>query len=137
MLTLFLALALADPPKITISKETTYITSPLRADGMVDYAAAMNAPIDKLDPKDNAAVLLVKAMGPSSAPRGSGDRYFQMLRCETPPKDGEYLLDTIQFRRLKGLEERVQEFHREHSECISKPWAAAEHPLVAEYLSRN
>jgi hypothetical protein len=45
-----LVLAFADPPKITISKETTYITGPLRMDGVVDYVGSLNEPLKQIKP---------------------------------------------------------------------------------------
>jgi hypothetical protein len=30
-------------PRLTVAKDTTYFTAPLRADGSVDYVAALNA----------------------------------------------------------------------------------------------
>src|SRR4029078_1861738 len=56
-------------PKITISKETTYITEPLRPDGYPDYVAALNQRMSLgVTPENNAAVLLQKAFGPSEIP---------------------------------------------------------------------
>ncbi len=50
---------------ITVSKETTFITEPLNADGTVDYVAAANNMLSKGVTKDNnAAVLIIKAFGP-------------------------------------------------------------------------
>ena len=49
----------------TISKETTYITEPLRKDGYPDYVAAMNQRLSQgVTPENNAAVPFWKAMGP-------------------------------------------------------------------------
>ena len=49
---------------VTISKGTTYLTSPLRPDGYVDYVAAVNARYGQgVTPENNAAVLLWKATG--------------------------------------------------------------------------
>ena len=43
---------------VTISKETTYITEPLRADGYPDYVAALNQRFSQgVTPENNAAVL--------------------------------------------------------------------------------
>ena len=51
-------------PKITVSRETTFLTGPLRPDGHVDYLAATNAYCSKgVTPENNAVVLLVQAFG--------------------------------------------------------------------------
>ena len=50
---------------VTISKETTYITEPLRPDGYPDYLAALNGELSKgVTPENNSAVLFWKALGP-------------------------------------------------------------------------
>ena len=52
-------------PKITISKETTWFTEPLRSDGFVDYLEAVNRHFSKdITAENNACVLLYQAMGP-------------------------------------------------------------------------
>lgn len=53
-----------DPP-IVVSRETTYLTAPLRADGLPDYERYI---LEKMragvTPENNAAVLLLQALGP-------------------------------------------------------------------------
>src|SRR5271163_71889 len=50
---------------VTISKETTFITAPLRKDGYVNYVAALNQRFGAgVTPENNAAVPFLKAMGP-------------------------------------------------------------------------
>ena len=52
------------PVPLVISKETTYITEPLRSDGTPDYVAALNQRLSKgVTPENNAAVLFWKAAG--------------------------------------------------------------------------
>jgi hypothetical protein len=51
--------------KVTISKETTYITEPLRPDGYPDYLAALDQRRSEgVTPENNAAVPLMRALGP-------------------------------------------------------------------------
>ena len=50
---------------MTISKETTRITAPLRKDGYVDYVTALNEHFRAgVTVRNNAAVLFWQAMGP-------------------------------------------------------------------------
>ncbi len=52
-------------PAITIGKDTTRITSPLKANGLPDYLAAINEAHSKdVTPENNAVVLLAQALGP-------------------------------------------------------------------------
>ena len=63
-------------PKITISKETTYITEPLRADGCVDYVAAVKRHCSEgVTPENNAAIPFWQAVGP----KGNRQGYSQTL----------------------------------------------------------
>ena len=65
---------------VTISKETTYLTEPLRADGYVDYLAAVNQRCQAgVTPENNAAVLFWRAVGPKEIRPEYRDKYFQML----------------------------------------------------------
>ena len=51
-------------PEVTISKETTGLTSPLRPDGYVDYARALEERAFRgVTPENNAAIDLVRAAG--------------------------------------------------------------------------
>src|SRR5262245_1422231 len=66
-------------PKITISKETTWFTEPLRPDGFVDYLAAVNRHFSKdITTENNACVLLYQAMGPSPEGARQPDRFFKL-----------------------------------------------------------
>jgi hypothetical protein len=60
-------------PKITISRETTFVTGPLRPDGSVDYLAAINERYSKgVTPDNNAAVPLLQVLY-SVGPNGKDD----------------------------------------------------------------
>jgi len=51
-------------PPITVSKETTWITEPLNADGTVNYVAAADAWLSKgVTRENNAAILILQAFG--------------------------------------------------------------------------
>ncbi len=55
--------------KIIISRETTYITGPLNPDGTVNYVAYLDANYaEGVTPENNAAPLLLRAMGPMMLP---------------------------------------------------------------------
>jgi hypothetical protein len=76
---------------VTISKETTYITEPLRPDGYVDYVAALKARYSKgVTPENNAAVLFWKAVGPGEIERDKRDQYFAALGIAPLAENGDY-----------------------------------------------
>ncbi len=89
-------------PQYTISKETTYITEPLRKDGFVDYVAALNQRSSQgVTPENNAAVLFWKAMGPEEIEPEYRDKYFQMLGIPPLPEKGDYFVDLEQYLARK------------------------------------
>src|SRR6516225_4380330 len=52
------------PVKVTISKETTYLTGPLRPDGWIDFAAVINKNCGEgVTAENNAAVPFWRAVG--------------------------------------------------------------------------
>jgi hypothetical protein len=86
-------------PQITISKETTRLTEPLRADGYVDYIAALNQELGAgVTPDNNAAVDLLYASGPEVISASIRKEYLKLLGVPAPPQQGDYL------RPLKDFE---------------------------------
>jgi hypothetical protein len=143
--------------RIAISKETTYITEPLRPDGYPDYIAALNRLASKdVTPENNAAVLLVQAFGPklrgmygepvSDKERGA---FFRMLGIAPPPDNSNnYYVGLLAYAktRPKNAEEREAKKEAAASESLiysqqeragESPWSKTECPLVAAWLDRN
>jgi hypothetical protein len=80
-------------PPIRLSKQTTYITEPLGDDGLPDYVAYLNAKYSEgVTAENNAAVLLLQAMGPSELPQEGRDVFFDRLGMAPLADDGNYLL---------------------------------------------
>ncbi|MEX1097538.1 MAG: hypothetical protein WED34_15945 [Planctomycetales bacterium] len=146
------------PPRFTISKETTYITEPLRADGLPDYAAALDAMASEgVTPENNAAVLYWQAFGPGEVPTAYRAEFFGRLGMTVPPPDGNYFLMEAAFQQelergpATGLEADIQASSAEEqslddepSDFITRanrarrvPWSAAEFPDVDEWVRRN
>ena len=109
-----------------ISKETTYFTAPVRADGTIDYVEAINAQLSKgVTPENNAAIPFLDAVE-------AGDRampaHYKRLRDIlgapastlkghfTPPPQGE--VDGLDFA-LRG------------------PWTAEKAPAMAKWLEET
>ena len=67
-------------PLITVSKETTWITEPLNADGTVNYVAAADAWLSKGVTRDNnAAILILQAFGREAIKENVRDTTFKRL----------------------------------------------------------
>ncbi|KKL28184.1 hypothetical protein LCGC14_2377680, partial [marine sediment metagenome] len=122
--------ALAGPPattrpvgarKITIGRDTTYITGPLTAEGMVDYAAALDALNAKgVTPANNAVVKLVECFGPEIL----GDARVERLKAlgMKLPADGERADRWVKLDRTTWFQ------------VPFKPWVPRNRPKLAEWL---
>ncbi len=104
LLLLFLWQLFGPNPSIIVSPETTYITTPLKLDGMPDYSKWLLEHGRKgVTPENNAAVLMWQALGPGDFdPPG-----FSLLCSEigiTPvPSGHDRLQDAHQFANIKRL----------------------------------
>jgi hypothetical protein len=145
MLWLAVSRAVAAEPKITISKETTFITQPLRSDGTPDYVAALNHRMSQgVTPDNNAAVLLIKAFGQEDLSDSLHAELCKSLGIEPLPKQGNYFVDaTVAIRRWRVAE--PQKLRNMTDDQISKqieraseiPLSENEFPIVAEWLTTN
>ena len=135
--------------KITISKETTFITGPLDAEGYVDYFAALNAVASKgVTPENNAAVLLYQAFGPGAIPEATRAELAKLLGIEPLPDRGHYFEEWGLFIRrnppkvttglpTKGQHDPIQLSDAQLQKAESRPWSKSEFPLVAAWLEEN
>ncbi len=132
----------------TISKETTYITEPLRKDGSVDYVAALNQRFSQgVTPENNAAVLFWKAVGPEEICPEYRDKYFQMLGIPPLPEKGDYFVDLDKYvaRQKNGTKPRDAKPEAgtqdntwdQLSLAMKRPWSQQEFPVLAEWLAAN
>ena len=89
---------------MTISKATTYITAPLRKDGYVDYAAALNQRCSQgVTPENNMVVLFVRAVGPESIKKRYREKYFHLLGIPPLPEKGDYPVSLEKY--AKGIKD--------------------------------
>ena len=82
----------ANPPvRVTIAKETTYITEPLREDGYPDYLQYLNGKLSEgVTPENNAIVSLTQTMGLSDLDEKTRNTYCRLLGIEPLPENGDY-----------------------------------------------
>jgi hypothetical protein len=133
--------------RVTISKETTYITEPLRKDGYVDYAGALNERLKRgVTPENNAAVLFWRALGPASIPEPQRAAVFKLLGSDVPPANGEYLVslqDYVGRQKSANLFGKVREreldaaYELDGDPGYPRPWSKHESPVLAEWLAVN
>lgn len=124
-------------PRFTVSRETTYLTEPLREDGTVDYLAGTNERL-RTAPEDNAAVLLIQAIGPRPTGEPWPESYLESLGMEAPPEQGEYLRPLLVFAAERGVEDTLLEsLEEQYTSARSRAWTRSEYPIVAEWLDAH
>ncbi len=120
------------------SKETTYITEPVDADGYLDYETALNERLrGTITPETNANVLLWQALGPKPEGKAMHEDYWKWLGVKPPPEEGEYFIDSREFFKQQGREEFDENFHKFEDQLAQKPWSAKDHADYVEWLKRN
>ncbi len=130
--------------KITISKETTYITKPLRPDGYPDYFAAINQRMSEgVTSENNAAVLLMKAAGPTIVPESIRNETLKRLGIDDLPKNGDYFVSQMEMIKrwrsshLNDAQKSDDDLQKQFDEAQRRPWSEKEFPMVAEWLKIN
>jgi hypothetical protein len=128
---------------VTISKETTYITEPLRSNGYPDYVAALNQRLSEgVTPENNAAVLLWKAMGPKMLDDKNREPFFRMLGIPPLPEEGDYLAANDKYYERAAAEyqknqDKTKEPSTQFFEIMKRPWSKKEFPIWAEWVEGN
>ncbi len=114
-------------PKIKIARDTTFITKPLKPDGTPDYLGAINQQFGAgVTGANNAAIPLLRALGPDWLPEETGRQITAKLGLAFPP-GGKYLRfppkDTPADKQLRSGWER--------------PWTAKQHPELVKWLKAH
>jgi RNA polymerase sigma factor (sigma-70 family) len=118
------------PAPFTVGKNTTAIASPLRADGTVDYIAALNERYGKgVTPENNGFVVWVDVMGADEIRPEWREQMLKLAGVKSPKAKGwEGYTDG----KLSGLE--VKRRDAEVSVAQRHLWKAADHPQLAAFL---
>jgi hypothetical protein len=144
--TLFMGLP-SGPAKITVSKETTYVTGPLRPDGSVDFLAALNEHCRAgVTAENNAAIPFWQAAGPSSIRPELRAEFFRLLGIPPLPETGHYLVsfsDHVKSaeKAPPGIEPGSstwqEQLDQQCEQAQTGPWSREEFPAVARWLDAN
>ena len=129
---------------IKIGRATTYILGPLNADGTVNYVVALNAEAAKgVTPDNNAAVLLLRALGPEVLDKSTRQRAFKALGIKPLPETGAYVTpigkhaephepnDPDKARAFRDKLDDARGAARRY------PWKTEDHPTIAAWLTSN
>jgi len=133
--------AAAEPkPRVTVSKQTTVVTGPLREDGYVDFLAALNQHAsDGVTPQNNAAVGLWEAFGPDGIPPKLRGEFFRLLGIDPPAAEGRYFVTFDDFLQKLPQAQRDEnvDYRNQYDQALTQPWDAARHPLLQRWLTAN
>ncbi len=128
------------PTRVVIGPETTVLDGPVRADGMIDYAAVVDAEWSEgVVPEENAVVDIIRAFDRDKVHSYIRKEYLDRLGISSAAS-GDVFLDFYDFLEEIGIEYRTAEGRaakRTFDEAQTRAWTADEFPLVAEWLERN
>ena len=140
-------------PPVTISKETTFITEPLRPDGFPDYVGALNQHFSEgVTPENNSSVLFWKAVGPKMIDKKFRKKFFRMLGIPPLPEKGDYFVASDEHQNAKiarktGREQPLVTTSEENRQlweqqkqlelARKRPWSKEEYPEWAEWIAVN
>jgi hypothetical protein len=119
----------------SISRETTYLTEPLREDGTVDYVAAVDAKYSQgVTPENNAFPLLLEAFGERILPEDSPAREAatEAIGATLPEDDGLFIRLPHSYRSRD-----VITLWDDRDMALSGPWDVDQAPRLAEWLESN
>lgn len=144
------AKATAAPPiKLQISKATTFVDGPLRADGSIDYVAAFDRiSREGVTKKNNAGLAIFRIIGPEFVDEKWQPHFYKGLDIEPLPDDGDYFLSLEDYIRSVATEEElkpdadgwpsiVAQMDELESSLGEQIWKAEDHPHVAAWLKKN
>jgi len=123
---------------VTVSKETTVITEPLRKDGYVDYIGAVNSILGKgVTPENNALVPFWNAIGPAEIAPKDRAEYFRLLGVKPPAENGNYFISLEDFVRQHAVAAGFDAIDEQFGKAEERPWTKNEFPVLAAWLDAN
>ncbi|HKD35997.1 MAG TPA: hypothetical protein VKB78_04330, partial [Pirellulales bacterium] len=133
-------------PRIIISPATTYIVTPLKPDGHIDYIAAINQKMSEgVTPENNAVVQFWEAVGSGAVDSAIRTPYFKMLGVPAPPQNVHVLaglraavvtstpVPTTDPANPPAAATIESQLH----DAIGRPWSQPEFPQLAAWLTAN
>ncbi len=125
---------------ITVSTGTTRIMGPLAANGTVNYRQAIDRHAALgVTPTNNAAVDLVRALGPAAVGRGIvGLNAMNRIGMKMLPAKGDYYVTYKQcYSWAHPSDVHGDKIARPRGTLGRHPFSAADHPVTAAWLKAN
>lgn len=137
----YIASVLIPPPQVIleVSPDTTFFTEPLREDGTVDLAAAINQRNgERFGEGTNAAVYIARAfdIGQSTGDR-SAELTYKALALPWPAEKAPYLPLRVYAEQRGTDDDGAYEFQRQLDSIVVQPWTSDEHPDLVEWIEAN
>ena len=121
--------------RIRVSKETTFLTEPLRPDGMVDYCAAINERLKSgIKSEDNAAVDLIRVLGPQVVPEDCASEFYRWLELDPLLSYGD---NVVFYRDFPEAIAELASANPKGAPPRGVLWSAAQFPVAAMWLDAN
>jgi hypothetical protein len=128
----------AKPPRVTISRATTYLTEPLRPDGYVDYLEALDRQSRQgVTPEINAVVLVIQALGLGDIRDACRPEFLRRLGTSETDRDDWFIPWRTYSKPFTQDEPTKRLLQQQHDEALNRPWKSTEFPLLGEWLRRN
>jgi hypothetical protein len=127
---------------LTISEATTHVLGPINDDGTVNYVAALNGRLGQgVTQENNAALLILRALGPTALEEKVRSQVLSELRISSLPVEGEYfvgLKDYVEAQRDGDVSfQETSQLREELLRAQQAPWRTQEHRLLARWLEAN
>jgi hypothetical protein len=137
----YIASVLIPPPQVTlkVGPDTTFFTEPLREDGTVDLAAAINQRTrESFGTGTNAAVPLARAFDFGQSTQSTSARLvYRELGLPWPPDDVMYLSPRSYCERQGEDDDAAWALDKQLTAAMSEPWSASVRPELLAWMEAN
>lgn len=122
---------------IVISPDTTFLTGPLKADGTVDYAAALNLRYGNQATFQNNAAVLLWEIAHEEVSSQFEPRYRAALGMPLAPTPCELVSFHPGYPKSPYADVGDEKLKQQRLEAISRPWSESEFPEVFAWVAAN
>lgn len=127
---------------LEVSREITYLTEPLHPDGTVDYFSVVREELSKgVTRENNAAVLLLRALGPDVLSLTLRDEALRELGLESLTDEGAYFVPYNEFLLsggdAKSRRESVDMAAKQVLASTRAPWTRKDHARLADWIDAS
>ena len=122
--------------ELSVFKRFTFVEGPIRENGLIDYATAINRVQSKdVTNENNIVAALPDVFGAEMIPNQYRAAWFKEMGLEEPGVDGSYFVDWRDF--LKANNEFANDIEKLGviKQLLQKPWTSEQFPLVAKWIN--